>query len=147
MHKITLMRFANHPFGTVGELLLPNGERLYTVEAPWRGNAPNVSCIPCGEYEVAPDTDGNHQYWRLLDVPERSGIEIHAANYFINPFTERQELHGCIAPGMRINPEHPASVFESRRALAVMAEVVGKKDHFMLKIVQFDPDVHTWPVA
>ena len=74
---------------TTGVLALPDGTELITLERPWLNNEPFVSCIPEGQYIVRRNTSGRHQWYELLDVPERSFIEIHAA-------TRVNHLEGCI---------------------------------------------------
>jgi hypothetical protein len=73
-----------------------NGKLLCcTLELPWLKNAKGKSCVPVGtysmEYSYSPAFRRNT--WRLLDVPGRDGILIHAANY-------TRQLKGCIAPCM-----------------------------------------------
>jgi len=82
------------PEGTVGELSLPNGLTLYTIERPWLRNEPFVSCIPCGTYALEWDTTGRvKNVPRLRGTEPRTQINIHVANW-------ARELHGCIAPGL-----------------------------------------------
>lgn len=78
---------------TLGELALPDGEYLQTLELPWLDNAIGLSCIPEGQYVVDRDEHGRHQWYRLRDsqVAPRSAIEIHPANRL-------EHLQGCIAP-------------------------------------------------
>jgi hypothetical protein len=91
-----LTRFAYLAQGTLGRLHSadPGAVQLYTLERPWQGNAPYLSCIPEGVYQLAPH-HGAH--WvnviELLDVAGRSSILIHPANKPV-------ELQGCIAPGL-----------------------------------------------
>jgi hypothetical protein len=82
--------------GTVfGEVLY----RCYSLELPWYQNRPNISCIPAGSYRATLGTfKGSYPNYELHDVPERSAIEFHRANY-------TRELRGCIAPGERIEVE------------------------------------------
>ncbi len=138
MKTATLQRFAYTPHGTLGRLLLPSGVVLYTVEPPWEDNKPNISCIPEATYGVKRDTTGRFKYYQLQDVPGRSAIEIHPANYFINPNNNRQELHGCIAPGMELNTNHIASVLRSREACDEIWAEFGDGD-WVLDIVQYRP--------
>ena len=91
---ITVTRFADTRYGTFGTLTLPDGWSCYTVEQPWKDNAPSVSCIPHGAYRLALDRyhKGGYPAYHLLDVPNRARIIIHKAN-------RADELEGCIAPG------------------------------------------------
>ena len=68
----------------------------YTLEPPDLGNKRNVSCIPAGEYE-AYIRDKNTSKWdydclQLVDVPNRTDIQLHAGNYPKNTV-------GCILVG------------------------------------------------
>ena len=49
-----LYRTAYLPFGTYGMLQVPDGFDCLTVGQPWRGNAPFVSCVPNGVYDLVP---------------------------------------------------------------------------------------------
>lgn len=74
---------------TTGVLTLPDGVELRTLELIDLNNAPFVSCIPEGIYIVRRNKTGRHQWYELLDVPNRSFIEIH-------PATKTSHLEGCI---------------------------------------------------
>ena len=89
-----LERFISLPSATLGRLTLPNGFECYTLERGWRGNKRFVSCIPEGTYELHWDLGGKKKGCpQLIDVPNRSEINIHPANV-------SSELQGCIAPGL-----------------------------------------------
>ena len=91
-----LSRFAYAPFGTFGEMMLPNGIKIYSVERPWMGNKPNISCIPVGVYQLKKDTyKGLYENYAVQDVPDRSAIEIHRGNV-------PTEFKGCIGIGMEL---------------------------------------------
>lgn len=99
MH-VTIDRFADTPMGTFGRLTM-EGFACYTVERPWAGNAPEISCIPDGTYPlrlrespIVHRASGGEfsKGWEICDVPGRSLIMIHPAN-------EYRELQGCLAPG------------------------------------------------
>ena len=51
MIEVELKRFCYHPEGTLGVIELA-GETFYSIERPWLNNAPNVSCIPVGNYDM-----------------------------------------------------------------------------------------------
>ena len=132
MKKANLERYSYLVEGTLGKLILPTDEELFTVEPPWADNEKDKSCIPTGIYTVKRDRTGRFQYFAIQDVPGRTFIEIHPANYFINPKTDRQELHGCIAPGLSLNTAHPASVNSSRAACERLVEVFGDEDWLLV---------------
>ena len=117
---INLQRFAYLPKGTLGRGEL-NGYTFYTVELPWKDNAPNVSCIPEGLYKLRWDTTGRiREVPELVAVPNRTHINIHVAN-------EPEELHGCIAPGdsFSIQDSYPR-VHQSRFAMDSILDQLGR---------------------
>jgi len=67
--------------------------RCFTLELPWKDNQRKISCIPAGRYKVVrrfSQRFNNHLH--ILDVPERTFILIHEANFV-------HQLEGCIAVG------------------------------------------------
>jgi len=81
------------PEGTNGKLICEGKILCYTIELPWKNNEKKVSCIPEGKYRIAKRFSAKHKFhFEVLDVPQRSLILLHPANYALN------ELQGCIAP-------------------------------------------------
>ena len=93
MNTVQLIRYGSIPgMGTFGGLRT-DGWSCVTVEREWFGNQHDISCIPLGQYHCTQIDSPRHGLcYQLLDVPERSNIEIHVANVM-------QELRGCIALG------------------------------------------------
>lgn len=88
-----------------------------TMELPWRQNAPWWSCIPAGAYPIKRgtfsrgDQGAGYPDFELTGVPNRSAIEMHAAERVDN-------LWGCIAPAYVLRLEAGEWVIrESRAAL------------------------------
>ena len=82
-----------HPEGSNGSLY--NGAQLVcrTIELPWRGNQPQISCIPEGRYELRERHSKKYgRHLLVAKVPGRSYILFHPANNAL------KELRGCIAP-------------------------------------------------
>lgn len=113
--KITQIRTNYHPEGTLGKWVF-NGERLcFTLERPENGNKSDnkettqndSGCIPEGIYKVKKDYTGKFQCFSILDVPNRSAIEIHQANTI-------DELLGCVALGDGIsnNIKHKGKTYK-----------------------------------
>lgn len=104
MKRAVLVRNGSTDEGTFGTLTLSDGQQLYTTELPWRDNAVGKSCIPKGVYrceEVISPKFG--RVYAVLDVPGRSHILIHAANYGGDTSKGwKSELLGCIAPAMKL---------------------------------------------
>ena len=109
MQTVLLERFCYHPKGTLGVIKL-DSETFYSVERPWLDNAPNVSCVPEGTYKTGwRDSPKFGETWHIKDVPNRTYILIHAANY-------PTDVHGCIGLGMQLMADRIA-VGHSRKAV------------------------------
>jgi len=118
---------------TIGRFVFGQ-EFLYTLELPWKNNEPNISCIPAGSYIVEKTYSPRFRkkLWLIKDVPGRSGVRFHAANFV-------RELEGCIAPGLEkkdIDNDGTIDVMDSRKALDLMNEVLPSK--FKLDIIWND---------
>lgn len=106
MNRLFLYRHPNQKKQTFGLIDLIQGEKtVYTcksLELPWLDNQTDISCIPEGEYWVQKwESPTFGKVLRVFDVPGRTDILIHPANYVgsKNPKTGRSDLKGCIAPG------------------------------------------------
>jgi hypothetical protein len=81
MPGIRIQRTESDRFGTFGVLTL-GGFRCFTLELPWHDNAPQISCIPTGEYEVEPWSSKKYaQALHVREAPGRTGILIHQGNW------------------------------------------------------------------
>ena len=128
----TLQRTQQDNYGTFGEFYDPTGKLLcYTVERPWINNQPKVSCIPAGIYDVETyQSPTKGQVWQLQDVPDRSNIEIHEANF-------PSQLEGCIAVGDSIGIiEGQKGVTNSDKTYAMLQQELP--DSFIMGI--HDPE-------
>jgi hypothetical protein len=67
---------------------------VYSLEDPWRDNAPGVSCVPEGDYGLVYVMSNRlgHETPRLLNVPGRSGVLIHGGN-------TAKDTTGCLLVG------------------------------------------------
>lgn len=90
---LKLIRDINAPDFTLGKLTI-NDATYFTCERPWKDNAPEISCIPTGAYQVIISYSPHfgRAMPHLLSVPGRDGILIHVANH-------ASELRGCVAIG------------------------------------------------
>lgn len=99
MKTATLTRTASTLQGTSGILQFGTGE-CRTLELPWKDNAKKISCVPTGSYLLAWSYSPHFgMCYHLLDVPGRSAVLIHPANFagsVADGFTT--QLEGCIAP-------------------------------------------------
>jgi hypothetical protein len=73
------------------------GEQLFSIERPWRNNRPNESCIPEMQYimERRDSPRFGPNMWQVADVPGRTHILVHVANYPSN-------VLGCIGLGLSV---------------------------------------------
>lgn len=65
------------------------------LELPWKDNKARVSCIPAGVYPLVLEYSPafKAKLYELYEVPGRSEVKLHAANY-------PSQLLGCIAPAL-----------------------------------------------
>lgn len=67
------------------------------LELPYRNNAPFISAIPDGTYQLAFTYSSRlkRKTLEIVDVPGRTGIRLHSANV-------AEQLKGCIAPCVQL---------------------------------------------
>ena len=95
MKTLRLIRVTEHASATFGVLCIDEAPEFLTVEDAWRSNETKVSCIPVGRYKIIRHKSprfGN--VYKVLDVPEREHILIHAGN-------THRDTEGCILLGMQ----------------------------------------------
>lgn len=130
---LRLTRFAYTDMGVFGEITV-DGQKLYTVERPWLGNAPSVSCIPLGKYVCRPRryNRGGYDAVEVCDVPGRTHILWHKGNTM-------HDLAGCIAVTSRLGTLKGIwAGLDSATAFALFMEHYGRRE-FALEIVQYQP--------
>lgn len=82
-----------YPTGVNGVLLFEGVALCKTIELPWLGNTPRISCIPEGTYLLRKRCSVKFKWhFEVVGVPGRKDILIHPANH------AAVELKGCIAP-------------------------------------------------
>lgn len=101
MRKIKIIRGSSTDEGTFGTWMSDSGFRLVTGELPWRDNKQSFSCVPAGIYQVKMLPSPKHgPCYHVLEVPDRTDIEIHSANFMGDEFKGwKSDLEGCIAVG------------------------------------------------
>jgi hypothetical protein len=140
---LKLVRWGSTPHGTFGELTLPSGKKLYTIERPWEGNSNNISCIPAGCYPLVEHTSrkmqtlsrGKYQTaWMVSEVVGRTLILLHVANTMFN-------LEGCIGLGLGLGwIESPSgtgsrwAVTQSSPAIDLLMEELSARSEWVLDI-------------
>lgn len=142
MRKLALHRLPSDNHGTFGTVVLPTGVKLISGELPWRDNKRASSCIPIGRYEVTWSYSNRFGYcYRVLNVPGRSHILIHPANYLgLASEGFRQELQGCIALGLGVAKHGKQRIItSSRAAVGSFNRSLGRKN-FILEITNEQPE-------
>jgi hypothetical protein len=95
--EVSITRYHRSTTETIGQLEIKGDKpfTLATIERPWLDNAPNVSCIPVGVYKARRyfSPSRHEDCWMLEDVPGRTYIQIHTANY-------PRHVEGCIGVGL-----------------------------------------------
>ena len=126
---------AKETLETLGTLTATNGGAIFTcktLELVWANNAPNISCIPTGTYTVKWTFSPRllKFTYEVQNVPKRSGIRFHSANYF-------SDLLGCIGLGnglSDLNKDGQLDIINSRITISAFEGFMGKKD-FQLTII------------
>lgn len=138
MIRLVLTRLETDLEGTFGEL---TGEaiRIYSGELPWNKNERSKSCIPSGTYICKPHMSPKFGecFW-ILDVPNRSEILIHPANYMGDIDSGyRSDLLGCIGIGMTKGHDptiNQRTIWRSKEAVKKLIEYTEFKP-FELEII------------
>jgi hypothetical protein len=128
MRKATLTREISSDEGTFGTLVTDLGFTCRTGELPSRENAHDRSCIPAGVYRVTFRMSSKHGLcYHVENVPGRTGIEIHAANFMGDRDKGYvSDLLGCIAPGREVRKVgRQAELFFSRDTLHALEKNLG----------------------
>lgn len=141
---LILSRFLYTPNGVFGDLILPDGWRFYTAERPWLNNAPNVSCIPTGEYRLAlrrsgvveRSTGGEFlEGWEITNVPGRTFIMIHPGNTM-------HDLQGCVAVGDSLGYlGGNRAVLNSRKAFRELMGRLAARDSWRIVVDSYRVEV------
>lgn len=103
----------------------------YTLELPDLNNAQNISCIPKGTYTVKWTFSPRFlKYtYEVQNVPNRSGIRIHAGNYY-------KDFNGCIGLGSSvsdINGDKIDDITNSKVTIEKFEKLLNKRE-FVLEI-------------
>lgn len=131
---ITLRRFACTPFGMFGELSA-GSRNFYTVERPWMGNAPFVSCVPLGLYKMlwrptttpVPDEYAGHT-WYLEGGSVGVNDDRHRQNCAFHIGNTAGDVQGCIAVGCSLGTVGTSwGVVSSRLAMSMLVNELGPR--------------------
>lgn len=117
---------------TLGSLYRNDVMLCKTMELPWRDNQRSISCIPENIYRVIaqpPKADRPYPYFRLPDVPGRSGILIHKISYVSG-------LKGCIGVGKEfkdINNDGVPDIVRSGEALQELIDTLPREFELLIR--------------
>ena len=98
-YSATMQRFLKTDKYIISNLILQDSAKkilfsCYVLELPNLNNQKQISCIPKGIYSVQRITSPKHGLcYEVLNVPNRSNIEIHIGNY-------PADIMGCLAVGL-----------------------------------------------
>jgi hypothetical protein len=135
MQHGVIVRLGTGDSGTAGRLFV--GElSLRTMELPWRGNLPLVSCIPCGTYTLrrwkSPVKWEKTGGWclRFDEVPGREDIEAHYGNLAGDVRKGfKSDSTGCVIPGTQVMTfGAQLGVGHSVDAMEMLLGAVGEDD-------------------
>lgn len=121
---------------TLGEFTLYDSDKIvfkcHTLELPWIKNERKISCIPVGEYEcvlVDKSPSFNYKHYDVKEVPRRSGVKIHAGNYYT-------QIKGCLLFGKTLtdlNKDGYRDVTSTRETLEELIKHAGNKFTLSIK--------------
>lgn len=122
--QLSLQRIEESDAGVFGVLSVDGRVFCLTLEPPDRGNRPETSCIPPGEYRCRRIRSPRFgETFEVAGVPGRSHILFHPGN-------TPDETRGCILPGRRFGVlPRGRGVMESRAAFAeLLARLFGQEE-------------------
>ncbi len=135
LKRALILRGESTDEGTPGDFHADNF-KCKTTELPWRDNAPQVSCVPAGEYLCVWAKSPKFGWcYHVTKVPGRGSILIHAGNLAGDAaLGYHTHSHGCILPCLRRGKmDGQMAGLVSAGAVAGIARVFGKKP-FLLEI-------------
>lgn len=135
--KVILERHETSEQGTFGKFIF-NNFNCFTGELPDQDNLSNVSCIPKGTYNCVWSYSPafKREMYEILNVPKRSGIRIHSANFMGNEKKGyKKQLNGCIALGEKLGEmDYQKALLVSKPAVRQF-ETLMNEQPFILEIV------------
>ena len=130
MKTLIIRRVTTSDKGTKGVLVFNNDPFAVTLELPWLDNAPEISCIPSGEYickRVNSPKFGDT--FEVTDVDGRTHILFHKANRL-------RDLLGCIGVAEKFGYiSGESGVLESKHGYNEFMNLMSDTDEFRLIIV------------
>ena len=115
---------------TIGVLRIEGKDNpiWFTIERPDLNNQNNISCIPECTYKVAPySSDKFPDVWEVKDVPNRTKILIHQANW-------ASDVKGCIGVGESLGYINKKAVTNSKKTIQAIKNTIGYPSEFELVV-------------
>lgn len=107
--KVELIRVKERHDATLGVLCFEDYPRLVTLERPWLGNQPEVSCIPVGRYTMSRVMSPKFgETFQIDRVKGRSNILFHKGNI-------PHDTRGCVLVGMEFGPTLGVSMIKDSK--------------------------------
>ncbi len=148
MIRLLLHRARSTDQGTAGVLLRPDGSRVcWTMELPWRENAPRVSCIPAASYVCRPRRSPHlGEVVEIVGVSGRSSVLLHQGNYAGDTSKGfRTDSLGCVMCGLQHGIlRGQRAVFVAKPAVRKLLEETGRKP-FTLEIREWTSSERSGP--
>jgi len=134
MKRVLYKRIYHSDKVTMGHVYYQSKRIMSLLEPPWKYNYPNESCIPSGIYicilqEHVTQTGDSYPAYQVLNVTDRTNIEIHVGNTI-------SDTKGCLIEGL-IYDEVDEQVLQSREAHKMFIELIGDPE-FILEIIDSD---------
>ena len=104
--------------------------RILTLEPPDRDNAPNISCIPIGEYKcirVNSAKVNGKETFLVQHVPQREGILFHRGNF-------EADTEGCILLSLALSRAQSVLGPQSTEGFGFFMELLQGVNEFDLFI-------------
>lgn len=140
MRNAVLLRGESSSQGTKGWLITDLGWSCCTLELPWLGNQPNISCVKSGSYKVwLYNSPRFGQTYRLTDSYGRTYVLMHAGNFAGDKaLGYKTHVEGCILLGkyhgkLDYNGRPQLAVLSSRPTVREFVEHM-RGESFMLNI-------------
>ncbi|QWS69928.1 hypothetical protein [Vibrio phage vB_VpS_PG28] len=137
--ELWLYRSKSDMQGTLGTLFTPSGNKIYTIELPWRDNQQSISSIPAGTYILEPWSSKKFgKCWHLKDVEGRSYILIHKGNVAgARDHGFKTHSEGCIIIGKSAGTLYgQKAVLNSGGAMAELQKELGHENEYIIHIVE-----------
>ena len=131
VQRLTISRNPSTDEGTTGDAVFP-GWNGFSIELPWRDNAPDISCIPPGVYTATLvfSTKFNRHVYLLQNVPGRTACELHIGNWAGDTsLGYKSDVEGCTVFGTALGSlAGQTAVLNSETALNSLLAATGGAD-------------------